>query len=378
MRKNNPAKNMTPEWREKIGKSNTGKTRSPEQRMRYRESKLGEKNPNFINGSTAGTRSRIAEVNHKVVSVEKLTARAATYCLDVPATGWFFANNVLVKNCSFCARSERLRDQKEMDQSLYRRLVIEMVEAGVEELGMFYLGESFMCDWMPEAIKYAKDAGIKYVFLTTNGSLATPDAVEACMRAGLDSLKFSINYADTEQFESIARVKGTMFDAMIANIMSSRLVRDRVEAETGHRCGLYGSYIRYDGEQGERMQSLVADLAQHLDEIYALPLYGQGGPQESPLKGSGLVPVGGNTGRAANPVPALPCWAVFTEGHITWDGKLSACCWAHTDALTMADLNKVSFMGGWLNAEFRYLRSAHLAEDVRGTSCEGCIHGGAA
>ena len=42
------------------------------------------------------------EHNHRVVSVTKLVTTDDVYCLEVPDTGWFFANDVLVKNCSFC------------------------------------------------------------------------------------------------------------------------------------------------------------------------------------------------------------------------------------------------------------------------------------
>ena len=35
--------------------------------------------------------------------------------------------------------------------------------------------------------------------------------------------------------------------------------------------------------------------------------------------------VGGNPGRLDAMRPPMPCWAVFKEGHITHDGKLSAC-----------------------------------------------------
>lgn len=106
MRDNNPAKNMTPEWRAKIGNSVSGKTRSVEQRLRYRESKLGERNPNFKGGAdsliASGRKSRV-DVNHVVVYVETLAERDDVYCMEVPDSGWFFANNVLVKNCTFCA-----------------------------------------------------------------------------------------------------------------------------------------------------------------------------------------------------------------------------------------------------------------------------------
>ncbi len=58
--------------------------------------------------------------------------------------------------CSFCARSMRLRDQKDMDRALFERLLPDMRAAGVEEIGLFYLGESFMVDWLEDAIRYAK------------------------------------------------------------------------------------------------------------------------------------------------------------------------------------------------------------------------------
>src|SRR5674476_60430 len=73
--------------------------------------------------------------------------------------------------CSFCARSMELRDQKDMDRNTFERLALEMSEVGVEELGLFYLGESFLVKWLPEAIEFVKSvAQFPYVFLTTNGS----------------------------------------------------------------------------------------------------------------------------------------------------------------------------------------------------------------
>lgn len=38
-------------------------------------------------------------VNHKIAGVEYLDGIHDVFCLDVPDTGWFYANNVLVKNC---------------------------------------------------------------------------------------------------------------------------------------------------------------------------------------------------------------------------------------------------------------------------------------
>ncbi len=129
-------------------------------------------------------------------------------------------------NCSFCATGYKLRDKRDMDWQFYLKLLSDLKRSGVEEVGMFYLGESFLLPWLPDAIKAAKDMGFEYVFLTTNGSLCTPEKVEACMAAGLDSLKFSLNYADEEQFANIAQVKRSLFMDLVRNVKSTHRIRD--------------------------------------------------------------------------------------------------------------------------------------------------------
>src|SRR5512141_1912377 len=91
-------------------------------------------------------------------------------------------------SCSFCARSQELRQQSDMDRGLFERLAREMQCAGVKELGLFYLGESFLLPWLKDAIRYAKHiAKFDYVFLTSNMSLAKPGRVRDCISNGLDS-----------------------------------------------------------------------------------------------------------------------------------------------------------------------------------------------
>lgn len=273
--------------------------------------------------------------------------------------------------CRFCARSLRLREQFDMDRGFFSTTIADMRRVGVEELGLFYLGESFMCDWLPDAIKEAKDLGYPYVFLTTNGSLSTPERVSACMRAGLNSLKFSFNYADGAQLKEVARVKPSFFPLIKNNIRAAHTIRE----ELGADCGLFASYIEYDGEQGERMREAIKEISPFVDEVYALPLYNQAGFVTEQEKKLGFKPSAGNRGRLDNLRDPLPCWAVFTEGHITWDGMLSACCFDHNDSFTMGNLNNTSFLDAWNSVAFQRLRAAHLNKDVMGTACEKCFVG---
>ncbi|MBF0624977.1 MAG: radical SAM protein [Magnetococcales bacterium] len=269
--------------------------------------------------------------------------------------------------CFFCATGSRMRAKSDMSWDFYARITREMRAAGVQELGLFYLGESFLCSWLPEAIRHAKEeCGFPYVFLTTNGRLATPDRVEAAMAAGLNSLKFSFNNADPEQFQSVTRVKGEDFYKVVANIKGARRVRD----QGGYNCGVYASSIQYDGEQLVRMERAVDEIRPFVDEHYWLPLYGQAGFTSG---ARGTRPTAGNQGRIGALRPPLPCWALFTEGHITFDGHLAACCFDHDGRFNMGDLNGMPFMDAWHSQKFQELRQANLNENVAGTVCANCL-----
>jgi hypothetical protein len=151
MRDNNPAKKMTPEWAYNISVSTTGLRRSPESIENYKAAAIKReatmkgkiwwtepdgschlsikpRDPEATRGRSFGfwwttpdgktyqnpealhqedVRGRRGfnphkPINHRVVSVKVLEGKHDVYCLEVPATGWFYANNVLVKNCSFC------------------------------------------------------------------------------------------------------------------------------------------------------------------------------------------------------------------------------------------------------------------------------------
>jgi radical SAM protein with 4Fe4S-binding SPASM domain len=267
--------------------------------------------------------------------------------------------------CSFCFHSQ-LEDKKgQMDFDLYKRIIDELYSLGIREVAPFFFGESFLNARLPEAIKYAKDVGMEYVFLTTNGSIATPSKVEECFKAGLNSLKFSLNYSDEDQLVEIARVDKRNWFRMKEHIKAAKKIRD----EGGYDCGLYASWIMYDGEQQEKMNETLAELKPYLDEVYALPLYNQA----AKVNKGGWLFSGGNQGRALNPVDPVPCWALFREAHINYDGTLCACCFSVGEEFNMGDLTKQSFMEAWHSEAFQNLRQAHLNYDVRGTPCENCI-----
>jgi MoaA/NifB/PqqE/SkfB family radical SAM enzyme len=275
--------------------------------------------------------------------------------------------------CGFCALRTREKQPKwDMDFNLFKRITKEMRDAGVEEIGVFYLGESFMNPrLLVDCISYLKsDIGMPYVFLTSNASMAFPEALDACMAAGLDSLKWSCNAADEEQFKKIMAVSGKLFYNALENIKAAWEIRQA----KGYKTGLYASSIHYDGEQLAKMEALLnKQVRPYVDQHYWLPLYSMGAFATQREEELGYRPTAGNQGRLEALREPLPCWSAFTEGHVTAEGMLSACCFDANSKWTMGDLNKQPFMEAWNSPAFVALRAAHLKRDVTGTVCETCI-----
>jgi uncharacterized Fe-S cluster-containing radical SAM superfamily protein len=287
-------------------------------------------------------------------------------------------------SCKFCAlRTREVQPTKDMDFDLFKRITKDMLDSGVEEIGLFYLGESFTnhdlllkaCKWVKQELKFP------YVFLTSNGSLASQAIVERLMEAGLDSLKWSVNASDTEQFKEIMAVKPQLFMLALDHIREAWETRKK----GGYKTGLYASSIRYDGEQQEKMEALLdAHVRPYVDEHYWLPLYGMAMRSEEIKKKLGYTPTHGNSGRydPKTGLPTrdpLPCWSVFTEGHVRVDGHMSACCFGSDSHFDIGDLNTQPFMECWNSFGMRKIRAAQIRtktegpKALKGTICDVCV-----
>ena len=277
-------------------------------------------------------------------------------------------------SCGYCALRLRKHAPVSMNKDDYRRIVKEAADFGVEEVAPFFMGEPTMLPWLGEAVEIAKEH-VPYVFLTTNGTYSGAlSAYADCFIAGLDSLKFSLNYATAEQYSEVTGCRPELFHRLLKNIRAARELRDKLDAPTK----LWASAIQYDGEQAERMAEVIAEVEPYLDgPVYLLPLYSFGSFATDRTKELGFTPTAGNQGRIGALRDPLPCWTCFTAAHvgITATGRpyLSACCFDASGDWEMADLSTMSFADAWHSLKFRELRRAHLNKDVSETICGRCL-----
>jgi hypothetical protein len=291
--------------------------------------------------------------------------------------------------CGFCSlRTREHQPDTDMDFDLFKRMTRDMVAAGVEEIGIFYLGESLMNpDLAVAAVAYLKnELHVPYVFLTSNAVLATPPVVRRLMIAGLDSLKWSVNAADEAQYKEIMGVAGKNFHTALANIKWAKAVREVDD----FKCGLYASSIRFDGEQHERMQAMLAEhVLPYVDEAYELPLYGMSLTANAVKERIGYAPTHGNMGRVdpATGLPnrdPLPCWSAFMEGHVRVDGHMSICCFGSDERFDVGDLSQQTFMEAWHSPAAQRIREAQIRtlsegpSALAGTMCAVCAVSGEA
>jgi hypothetical protein len=272
---------------------------------------------------------------------------------------------------------------EDMDFYFFQKITEDMRISGVEEIGLFYLGEPFMnpellCSashWVKKVLKFP------YVFLTSNATLATPDNVRDILDTGIDSIKWSVNFGNAKQFAYFTGKKEALFDKALLNIHTAWRIRNR----DGYKTKLSASSILYGGDHKEKMTKFLEDkIIPYVDRHYWLPLYQMAMYKEHMQKVMGYIPTAGNVGRlddnTLQPLrKSLPCWSAFTEGHVRADGGLSACCFGNDDKFDMGVLDGTNFMRQWNSLKFQALREAQLStittgqDSLKGTPCEVCV-----
>ena len=243
MREQNPVRKMTPAWRAKITAAVTGKVRTVEQREQYRQSKLGAKNPNY--------KPALHEVNHVVTRIERLNEREDVYCLEVPATGWFFANDVLVKNCTFCFH--QMNDWTQSLPASYRKHSVDYLVRYIRHLRDRY-GLTLLVTWddlimvdktwflnLCEALEGAR-LGVRIFTSGGKANIITREMCAAMARAGFIRISYGIESGS---------------DAILTAMKKGHKVKDNRNAIVWARdAGLHVHANMIAGMPGETRQTL--------------------------------------------------------------------------------------------------------------------------
>lgn len=267
-------------------------------------------------------------------------------------------SNVCNHACIFCAHQKMQRKVGKIDKEKAFDILQQAYDLGTREVGFYATGEPFLVPELPEYIAKAKSIGYTYVYLTSNGSVATPEKIRAVIDAGLDSIKFSINAPQRKLYEFIHGRDD--FDTVVEHL--KYLNQYRKESGKSYKIYVTGILTRFTENLQDKYHELFDELC---DQIVFKYVYNQGGymPEiEQYLRCDCDTEVN----RKCN----LP----FDAISVTKEGYLSIENADYENMLVVADLNKVSLYDGWYGPIMKDMRRRFMEDDLKGTLCDGCVH----
>jgi cytidyltransferase-like protein len=291
----------------------------------------------------------------------KKAEREELYCLEPPFPRTNFlieTSNACNHNCIFCAHQKMKRKVGKIETEFLYDILAQAYSLGTREVGFYATGEPFLVPELPSYIKKAKEIGYEYVYLTTNGALATPERIRAVIDAGLDSIKFSINAPERKMYEFIHGRDD--FNTVMEHL---KYLNDyRKETSKQYKIFVTGILTRYTEYMKDDYFTVFKGLA---DEVVFKNVYNQGGymPEiETLLK----CYTDNEQYRRCN----LP----FDAISITCEGYLSVENADYNNMLTVANLNEVRLKDAWYGEKMKQIRQAFIDDRLGGLVCDGCIH----
>jgi len=261
--------------------------------------------------------------------------------------------------CIFCS-NYRLKDKRTMSPGMVRKVLHQAYECGVRDIGVYATGESFLVDELPDYIREAKKIGFKYIFITTNGSLATPQRAKVVLDAGLDSIKFSINAGTRQSYKQIHGKDD--FDLVLDNL--KWVSNYRKDAPRQYR--IYVTMVYTDATKDER-DTLKELVLSYIDEWDPHLLTNQCGNM---YENNNLGDIEKNNvrGRGKSDI----CFQPFRGFTVTPEGYIAACVLDYQKDLIVADLNKETMKEAWVNDIYKSFRQKHIDRNLKGLPCYNC------
>ena len=274
-------------------------------------------------------------------------------------------NNRCNHKCYFCA-NPKIEKYDSLNFDLALRLMKEARSLGATDLGLQATGEPFMDKRLADFVLEGKKMSYEYVYINTNGALASPKKAKPVIDAGCDSIKFSINAHNREDFKTVHGYDD--FEKVISNLKWIFNYRN----ENNAKMGVYVSSVRSSKTQmnDESIEKVITDNCDNFD---IRDVSNQGGSMME-LNESEEIFDGNILGSLKKEEYTSRCVYPFNRVVINPYGFVVACTADFHNMLEIADANKKSLLEIWNSDEFKYLRLKHLKQDYNGIFCDKCLN----
>ncbi len=159
--------------------------------------------------------------------------------------------------CDHCFRQQMdIGENDFMPLDMYKRIVKECGENGLFTLKFSMRGEPLIHPDIVEMVGYAKDHGVREVWINTNGGPITETLARDLMKAGVDWITMSFDGLG-KMYESIR--KPLKYESSMAKLKILRRVRDELNANTLLNVQTIWSAIKLDPEEYVNLMKSIVD-----------------------------------------------------------------------------------------------------------------------
>jgi MoaA/NifB/PqqE/SkfB family radical SAM enzyme len=248
----------------------------------------------------------------------------------------------------------------EIDIEFFKRISQEAYDMGLRRIGLYTIGEMFLCKDVATHIRNAKQTGYEYIYSDTNGLLATKENLKMVIEAGLDSIKFSIN-AGTQETYKLVHGRDA-FDKVIENLKTCYELKQKIN----QNLRIMVSYVvtKQNEKEIEQLKRIVEPYI--TDDVMVHPVSLVSSWRYN-VNAEHLIPEKMECGKIS-----IPCKMVLNRIHITYNGYLTACCQDFYYDLLLADLKQTSLQDAWYGKKAMALREAHIKRNLKGLLCNNC------
>ncbi len=261
--------------------------------------------------------------------------------------------------CSFCFRQHIVTPDKIMRPELYFRIIDQCEELGVPSIKLNWRGEPLLHPKLPELVDYAKRHGVLEVIINTNAVTLDEAKARALIDSGLDLLIYSFDGGSKHTYEMMrpGRFKENTFDQVYANIrafaelkqeMGSPLPRTKIQMilmlETFEEQDSFFALfedcvddvsVKAYTERGGRLPDLDEVMRRAIEPDMAEHGIDHNAAYWRDLDGNLFVSKG-----------RLPCEQPFQRLIVTYDGRVSMCCYDWGSEYPVGYVDEEGFANG--------------------------------
>ena len=242
--------------------------------------------------------------------------------------------------CTFCFVTEGMtREGGFMEFDLFKKIIDDSPD--LEHLCMHNWGEPLLHKDIFRMIEYAKNKGVNYVVMNTNGTLFTDKMIDRIVDSKLDIIRFSIDGSA----ETFKRVRGVELQNIEQNINKLKKVKEKRRPKLK-----MGVVFTVEEDTEGDAEDYITHWEKIVDHVRLQPKL-----ITSPRTEVCPEPFGKDYGKLV----------------VLWDGRVIPCCVDYNANLTIGSVQNDTIQNLWKNEKMDLLRKQHLNGQFPDT-CANC------